>query len=264
MDVLAHNRAAWNRECRDGGRWSLPVDAGAIAKARAGHPELILTPDTQVPDAWLGDLRGKSVLCLASAGGQQAPLLAAAGASVLSVDLSDEQLANDSVMAVREGLDLRTLRMDMAELGALREAAFDLIFHPVSNVFVPQLPPVWRGCARVLRPGGALLAGFMQPAFFLFDHEEAERTGRLEVRYRLPYREDDEDASTSQLTAGRRAQLAAGDAVQFGHTLQAQIGDLLKAGFVLTDLYEDHWRGASSPLDAFMPTSIAIRAQRCT
>lgn len=262
MDVLAHNRAAWNRECRAGGRWSIPVDRAAIERARAGECDVILTPDKVVPSDWLGPLRGKRVLCLASAGGQQAPLLAAAGASVLSVDISDEQLANDAAVAAREALDLRTLRADMADLGALEASEFDLVFHPVSNVFVPDLQPVWAGCARVLRPDGVLLAGFMNPAFFLFDHDEAERTGRLDVRFRLPYREDDGDTPGTQLTAARKAQLAAGDAVQFSHSLQAQIGGLLAAGFVLTDLYEDHWQGAGTPLDACMPTSLAIRAVR--
>lgn len=45
-----------------------------------------------VPKSWFGNLDGKRVLCLASGGGQHAPILAAAGASVVSFDLSDVQL----------------------------------------------------------------------------------------------------------------------------------------------------------------------------
>jgi hypothetical protein len=52
------------------------------------------------------------------------------------------------------------------------------------------------------------------------------------------------------LSDARRGQIANGDALEFGHSLQAQIGDLLAAGFHLTALYEDHWTGASTPLDA--------------
>ena len=44
---------------------------------------------------WLGKLQDRKVLCLGSGGGQQAPLLAAAGARGTSFDLSDEQLALD-------------------------------------------------------------------------------------------------------------------------------------------------------------------------
>ena len=38
------------------------------------------------------------------------------------------------------------------------DASFDLIFHPVSNCYVEQLDPIWRECARVLKPGGVLAA----------------------------------------------------------------------------------------------------------
>lgn len=261
MDVLEHNRAAWNRECRAGGRWSIPVDAAAVANARRGNCNVVLTPDTPVPRVWLGSLHGCEVLCLASAGGQQAPLLAAAGAVVTSFDLSEEQLANDAMVAAREGLALRTVRGDMADLSPFPPASFDMVFHPVSNVFVADPGAVWRGCARVLRPGGQLLAGIMNPAYFLFDHDDAARTGKLVVRFRLPYREDDPDSADSQLTTARRAQIQSGDQVQFSHSLQTQIGDLLTAGFVLTGLYEDHWRDAGTPLDHYLPTSIALRAE---
>jgi SAM-dependent methyltransferase len=259
---LEHNRRAWNRDSAARIRWSIPVETDVVARARRGDWDVILTPDKAVPRDWFGSLAGARVLCLASGGGQQAPILAAAGAEVVSFDLSDEQLARDAEVAARDGLNVRTVRGDMANLSALADASFDLIFHPVSNVFVPDVLPVWRECARVLRHGGALLAGFMNPAFFLFDHDEAERTGELVARFALPYREAGTDDEIAQLTPERRAQIAEGDTLQFSHSLQAQIGDLLAAGFHLTALYEDRWTGASTPLDEFTPTSIAIRAVR--
>ena len=57
----------------------------------------------------------------------------------------------------------------MRDLGEFADASFDLVFHPVSNLFCPELAPVWRECFRVLRPGGALLAGFVNPDVFIFD-----------------------------------------------------------------------------------------------
>jgi SAM-dependent methyltransferase len=65
----------------------------------------------------LGDLPNLDVLCLASGGGQQAPLLAAAGARVTSSDLSEEQLALDELAAHRESLSLNTVRGDMRDRG---------------------------------------------------------------------------------------------------------------------------------------------------
>ena len=63
---------------------------------------------------------------------------------------------------------------------------FDLIVHPVSNVFVPDVKPVWREAFRVLSPGGSLLAGFMNPVHYLFDDFALER-GEFRVAHRIPY-----------------------------------------------------------------------------
>jgi 2-polyprenyl-3-methyl-5-hydroxy-6-metoxy-1,4-benzoquinol methylase len=102
--IAGHNRAAWNRQARAGSAWTTPVSAAAVAAARSGAPEIVLTPTRPVPTAWLGDLAGCDVLCLAAGGGQQAPLLAAAGAHVVGLDLAEEQLRTDRDVAAREGL----------------------------------------------------------------------------------------------------------------------------------------------------------------
>ena len=52
----------------------------------------------------------------------------------------------------------------MRDLSMFADESFDLVFHPVSNVFVDEVRPVWREAYRVLRQGGELLAGFMNPA----------------------------------------------------------------------------------------------------
>ena len=187
MNMIEHNRKAWNRESRQGGRWSTPVTPDVIRAARNGVWSVILTPTKAVPAAWLAELPGKTLLCLASGGGQQAPVLAAAGADVVSFDLSDEQLRQSREVAKRESLVIGCVRGDMADLSAFASASFDLIFHPISNVFVPDVNAVWRECFRVLRPRGHLLAGFINPSFFLFDHDAAERTGTLVVKHSLPY-----------------------------------------------------------------------------
>lgn len=255
MDPVEHNRAAWNRLAREGIRWSQPVGPEVIAAARAGRWEVILTPNKPVPRAWFGELAGKDVLCLASGGGQQAPVLAAAGGRVTSFDNSDEQLALDRLVANREGLELRTVRGDMRDLSVLPDDSFDLIFHPVSNVFCPDLAPVWRECHRVLRPGGSLLAGFMNPAAFLFDGEEVKRTGELKVRYALPY------SDLADLPAERRERVVEnGEPFEYGHTLDDQIGGQLRAGLVLADLFEDDWSDEATPLNPFMKVFLATRA----
>jgi SAM-dependent methyltransferase len=159
--VAAYNKAAWNELARRGNQWTIPVSSNEIQRARAGDVSIVLTPTKAVPATWLGTLRGKSVLGLASAGGQQGPLLAAAGAVVTVLDNSPAQLAQDRLVAEREGLSLTLIEGDMRDLSCLRDGSFDLVFHPCSNCFVPDVLSVWRECHRVLRPGGELLAGFV-------------------------------------------------------------------------------------------------------
>lgn len=255
VDRIEHARQAWNRESTQGSEWSRPVSAAVIAAARRGQWSVVLTPCRAVPPAWFGDIAGRDVLCLASGGGQQAPVLAAAGARVTSFDLSDVQLEKDRQVAHREGLDLRCVRGDMADLSVFPDAAFDLVFHPVSNVFVPDVEAVWRECHRVLRAGGTLLAGFMNPAMFLFDHDEALRTGELIVRYELPYAEP-----ASLGDAARRQWEESGRAAEFSHSLETQVGGQLDAGFVLAGLYEDHWNDEATALNRYAPVAIATRA----
>jgi len=257
MDIIEHNRQAWNRESAQGSAWSTPVGPEVTRAARDGRCELILTPNKLVPASWLGHLPGKKVLCLASGGGQQAPILAAAGADVTSFDLSDEQLQKDRDVAERDGLEIRCVRGDMADLSLLGDDSFDLIFHPVSNVFVPDVLPVWRECFRVLRSGGDLLAGFMNPSFFLFDHEEAERSGVLVVKHPLPYTEPDDLGDDD-----RRAWVDRGGPAQFSHSLEALIGGQIAAGFAITGFYEDFWSDEATPLNRFSPTGIATRATK--
>jgi|GEM_PF-1238379 len=90
MDVTQHNRRSWNTHAKEGSQWSVPVGAEEVARARAGDWRVILTPNRAVPAEWFGDIRNRDVLGLASGGGQQVPLFAAAGARVASFKNSDE------------------------------------------------------------------------------------------------------------------------------------------------------------------------------
>lgn len=254
MDIRAHNRAAWDREVEAGNEWTVPVGPEIIAAARRGEWQVVLTPTRPVPREWFGDLAGREVLCLASGGGQQAPVLAAAGARVTSFDNSPRQLEQDRKVADRDGLALRTVEGDMRDLSAFADQSFDLIFHPVSNLFVPEIRPVWREAFRVLRPGGALLAGFVNPLQFIFDWARAEK-GELVVCHRIPYSD-----LTNPTEAEQRRFLQANDTIEFGHSLDDQIGGQLEAGFVLTGFFEDYDR--DHPLAKHIASFIATRAVR--
>ena len=124
-----------------------------------------------VPRDWFpADLAGAAVLCLASGGGQQGPVLSAAGAAVTVLDNSPRQLSRDQEVAAREELDVRTVLGDMRDLSAFPTPA-STSFRPGVQHVLPHLAPVWRESFRVLRPGGILMAGFLNPDVFVFDFD---------------------------------------------------------------------------------------------
>jgi SAM-dependent methyltransferase len=252
MDILTYNRHAWDHQVATANPWTVPVGPDVIAAARKGEWKVVLTPTRAVPANWFPALTGREVLCLASGGGQQAPVLAAAGALITVLDNSPRQLAQDRLVADREGLQIRTVQGDMADLSMFPENHFDLIFHPVSNCFAPQVRPVWREAFRVLRPGGALLAGFANSALYVFDDALAEK-GQLVARHAVPYSD-----LTSLTEEERRRYTDKNDPLVYGHTLEDQVGGQLDAGFVLTGFYED--RDPNHPLAKLLATSIATRA----
>ena len=256
MDIRKYNRSAWDKEVEGGNKWTLPVSDEEIAAARAGGWDIVLTPTKPVPKEWFPDLEGLDVLCLASGGGQQGPILAAAGGRVTVFDNSPKQLEQDRLVAERHKLPITTIEGDMADLSVFAGQSFDLIVHPVSNLYVPEIQPVWQEAFRVLRRGGALLAGFTNPVIYLFDHDLADRTGILQVKYALPYSD-----LTSLPDEERQRYIETGAPLEFSHTLQDQIGGQLEAGFVITAFFEDTFNEEDNDLlTDYMPGFIATRA----
>lgn len=256
IDVLQHNRNAWNKYVDEGqSDWVLPVSHADVENARQGKMVLQVTPRKPVPASWLPDLHECETLCLASGGGQQAPLLAAAGAKVTVLDNSPRQLETDVLVANREDVEIAAVQGDMSNLSMFPDETFSLIIHPVSNVFVPDVKLVWREAARVLKTGGILIAGLTNPVVYLFDDALLTKN-QLIVSHKIPYSPFNDDARIET-----DATLKVGRALEFGHTLQDQIGGQLDAGLVITGFYEDNNRdNVWSVLDDHIAIYIATRA----
>lgn len=254
-EILEQNRKAWDKRVEENNEWTIPVDSGTIEKARLGDWSIVLTPTKPVPREWFPKLTGADVLCLASGGGQQGPVLAAAGAHVTVFDNSPKQLARDLDVAKRDGLSIRAVQGDMADLSVFPDASFDIIVHPVSNCYVPDVLPVWREAYRVLRKGGVLLSGFNNPAVYIFDDAKLFNEGVLEVTHKLPC--STADGLTDEEL---REFYARGEACDYSHTLTTLIGGQTGAGFVIDGFYEDIEPGCA--LTDVMPWFIATRARK--
>ena len=243
QDINAETIDRW---CADGWEWGVPISHEEYLAAKEGRWQVLLSPTKPVPHSWFGELNGKKVLGLASGGGQQMPIFAALGAECTVLDYSQHQLESEAMVARREGYEIKIIRADMTKPLPFPDDCFDLIFHPVSNCYVEQVEPIWRECFRVLKPGGALLAGLDNGVNFWFDDDE-ER-----IAYTMPF---NPLVHPEQMALLERQDCG----VQFSHTIDEQIGGQLRADLILTHVFED--TNGSGNLHAHnLPTFWATRA----
>jgi ubiquinone/menaquinone biosynthesis C-methylase UbiE len=166
-------------------------------------------------------------------------------------DNSEKQLESERVVARREGYSISLIKGDMTKRLPFEDGSFDLIFHPTSNCYIEDVCHVWNECYRVLKKGGVLLAGFANELNFLFEGENP-----LLVVNKMPFN----PLKMSEVEFARMAENY--EAIQFSHSLEEQIGGQLKAGFILTDLFEDRDRPGGAAIRDFAPQYIATRAQK--
>ena len=80
FDLRAYNRSAWDHEVEANNEWTRPVSSELTEAARRGNWSIVLTPVKPVPRSWFPEnLAGQHVLCLASGGGQQEPIITLQG-----------------------------------------------------------------------------------------------------------------------------------------------------------------------------------------
>lgn len=223
MDVFGRVERNIDRLVEDGVNWSACATPEQLQQARNGRLLLTFGVDGVIPPEWLGDVRGRRVLCLAGAGGLQAPLLACAGAEVTVLDLSQRMLDKDRELAAREGLDIRIEHGNMCDLSRFADASFDLVLNPPSLCYVPDVQPVFREVHRVLAPGGTFILTSMSPLAYICDWDSEAQC--YKAVNRLPYRSIDHADQ--------------GDWVEYGHTMESYLGGQIAAGFAITGYLEN-------------------------
>jgi SAM-dependent methyltransferase len=244
-DINSRTIDAW---VKNGWEWGIPVSRELYQKAKEGDWSIFLTPEKAVPRDWFPPLKGARVLGLASGGGQQMPILAAQGADCTVLDYADLQLENDRAVARREGYSIEIVKADMTKQLPFGDSLFDMILHPVSNCYVEDVYHVWNEAFRVLKRGGVLIAGLDNGFGYMFDNEN---TLPLTVANKLPF-------NPLKNPALYERALRNNEGIQFSHTLEEQIGGQIKAGFILTGLFED--RDREGLLRDYMPQYLVTRS----
>ncbi len=253
MDFLKLNEQIWDKNAMEDHIWSRPVSTEEIINAKKNQWEIVLTPKKTVPKDWFPeDMSDIHVLCLASGGGQQGPIMAALGSNVTVFDNSQEQLNKDILVAKRDGLKIKTVQGDMRDLSMFEDMSFDLIIHPWSNCFIDNVIPVWEESYRILKHGGTLISGFANPVEYIFDMKSLDK-GEFVVRHKIPY----SDLTSLSEEEFQEIVVDEGEGIVFGHTLEDQIGGQIKAGFLIGGFYEDL---AGTVLDKYISSSIATKA----
>jgi ubiquinone/menaquinone biosynthesis C-methylase UbiE len=229
LDSLAsYNRARWNELVDAGILFSRPMLQLDAASAR--H---LLDPNGN-----MGNIAGRRVLCLAAGGGQQSVAFALLGAEATVFDLSDAQLEQDLVAAAHYGLTIATEQGDMRDLSRFPDAHFDLVYHAYSLPFVPNIQPVIREVARVLRPAGLYRVEWANPFVATLSEDDWTGEGYL-LRHRYIQGRDlsllaphwdveNVDGNISQVSSPK----------EFVHTLSTVVNTLSSHGFVIRHLSE--------------------------
>ena len=251
-DYRRRNEAAWDQMARQQNRLAKPAR------------EEDFTDPLQTVDGsgWLGgDIQGQTVLCLAAGGGRQGPIYAAAGAIVTVVDISEEMLKLDRIVAQEKNFSIRTVKASMDRLTGLDDGSFDVVIHPVSTCYVHDVLAVFQEVARVIRPGGLYISQHKTPTSLQATLQPNSQSGRYEV--------EQDYYSNQPIPPATRANLIREPGThEFVHRWEQLIGGMCQAGFVVEDLTEpnhakpDEAPGSFGHRSSYLAPYVRIKARR--
>lgn len=233
-DYIDQNQERWNNVSRKKGNpYTVPLTSEEYKEAIENELSVGLTVGKTVPTEWFEKAKGKKLLGLACGGGQQGPIFAGKGYETTIMDFSEEQLTKDRLVAERENIQIDTVHADMTKLFPFEDESFDIIFCPVSNAYISDLENMWKESYRVLKKGGLLMVGYMNPWIYMYDGDEVwdQPEKELLLKYSLPF--------NSRLLEEKGQLIIDPEyGYEFSHTLEEQIQGQLRNGFSMIDFYE--------------------------
>jgi SAM-dependent methyltransferase len=169
---VRHNRAFWDADADD--YQQMHGDELAHAPSAWGA---FRVPESELQV--LGDVAQRDVLELGCGAAQWSIALAARGARVVGLDVSQGQLAH-----ARRAAPALALVQASGEQLPFADMSFDIVFcdHGAMSFCDPEISTA--ECARLLRPGGLLAFCCTHPMLYLtWDDAREEQTRKLQIDY---------------------------------------------------------------------------------
>ena len=209
-DYIKLNEDRWNHVKND---YTEPLTHEELEEVRKNPISVALTVGKKVPIEWFEKANGKKILGLACGGGQQGPVFAIKGYDVTIMDFSAQA--------------------DMTKPFPFEDETFDIIFNPVSNVYIEDLENMYQEASRVLKKSGLLMVGFMNPWIYMYDADIVwdKPDEELLLKFSLPF-------NSKELEEESKISINPEYGYEFSHTLETQIRGQLKNGLAMIDFYE--------------------------
>jgi 2-polyprenyl-3-methyl-5-hydroxy-6-metoxy-1,4-benzoquinol methylase len=193
--------------------------------------------------ALLGDLQGKSLLHLQCNAGQDSLSLARLGAKVTGVDWSDEAIGFARRLSAESHIPAEFIQSEAVSFvtQTAPPETYDVVFFSYGVLgWVRDIRSYFRGMARVLKPGGRLVAIEFHPLVWCFDenlkHIDSYETSKTYVEGVGDY--VNEAQSPSGFLALEEPFENPHSAEAWQHTLGQMVSAMCQTGLQLTDLQE--------------------------
>lgn len=210
-------------------------------QARLREPDFFFHQNVEVMVDMLGDVGDLQICDLACGEGFVARELAAHGARVTGIDLSENLLRH--ARRLSEGLDVQFVRDDAQTLGAVKDGSFDAVACHMALMDIPDYGATAKAVHRVLKLGGRFVFCVLHPCFETpFDaghppHEVDDQGNFVALRVT---RYSEEGRWFSEGTGVR------GTLGSIHRMLSTYLNELLTTGFTLSEIAEPTFDGEAT------------------